>query len=102
MAMRTTLKLLDNTRAVGDLRGRWIRGRGELPDELGMKLHYRYEYCGGFFGKGFMTGCGIVGLIAPAILVWHLDKNSWRVSLRPLFIAMFIVAGILGVYALSL
>jgi len=69
---------------------------------LGLKLHDNYEHYGGFLGLVFVIGSGTIGFVTPAILVWYLDKNSWRISLRALFIVMFVVAVILAVYSLSL
>jgi hypothetical protein len=68
---------------------------------LGLKHHDNYEYYGGFPGMLFILGCASIGFISPAILVWYLDRNSWRVSLRGFFIAMFVVAVVLGIYSLS-
>jgi hypothetical protein len=68
---------------------------------LGLKHHDNYEYYSRFPGTLFIFGCASIGFIAPAALVWYLDRNSWRVRLRDFFIAMFLVAVVLGIYTLS-
>jgi hypothetical protein len=69
---------------------------------LGLKQHDNYEYYGGTFGLVIVIVSGIIGFVAPGILVWYLNKSSWQVSLRTFLIAMFVVAVILGIYSLSL
>jgi hypothetical protein len=102
MAIRTTLKIL-GTLALMVTCGVIAFGAAvSFLMNLGLKLHDNYEYYGGFLGLVFTIGSGAIGFVAPTILVWHLDKNSWRVSLRALFIAVFVVAVLLGAYSLSL
>ncbi len=69
---------------------------------LGLKLHDNYEYYGGYPALVIVYGCGTIGFLAPAVIVWYLDKHSWQISLRTLFIATFVVAVIVGIYSLSL
>lgn len=69
---------------------------------LGLKLHDNYEYYRGPFGVAFIVGSTIVGFVAPAIIAWYLGKRSWQVSLRDLFIAMFIVAVLIGIYGTAM
>ena len=102
MTLRSTLKILGllATMTVGGLAGMFLAITFLM--NLGLKLHDNYEYYGGLPGKLLVFGSVTIGFFAPLFLVAYLDKNSWRISLRTLFIVITIVAVLLGIYCSSL
>ena len=46
--------------------------------ELGLKLHNNYEYYGGYPAVLLIYGCGIIGFLAPAVVVWYLQRQEMR------------------------
>jgi hypothetical protein len=69
---------------------------------LGLKLHANYEYYGTFPSVLFVYGCGVVGFVSPALLVWWLRRNNWKFGLRELLIAVSAIGFLLAAYAWSL
>ena len=62
---------------------------------LGMKLHTNYEYYGSLPA---VILCGAVGFTTSGLLVWWLDRNGWKISLRALLIAITIISILLGIF----
>jgi len=102
MTMRSSLKIVSTLAAMVICGGIALFVAVSFLMNLGLNRHDNYEYYGGHFGQAFVIGIAVIGCAAPAMLVWYLNKRSWRISLRAMFIAMFVVALILGVYSLSL
>ena len=102
MTMRTTVKILVTLVVMMACGGIAFGVAVSFLMNLGLKLHGNYEYYGGVLGQVFIFGSGALGLAVAAIFVWYMNKNSWRVSLRGLFIGIFVAAALLGIYSLSL
>jgi hypothetical protein len=69
---------------------------------LGTKNHGIYDYYGytyPFLFVAFMLGTMALGFVAPGVIVWRLHKNSWRFSIRALFIIVTVVAVLVAIYA---
>ena len=68
---------------------------------LGSKNHGIYDYYGytyPFLFVAFMLGTMALGFVAPGVIVWRLHKNSWRFSIRAIFIVMTVVAVLVAIY----
>ena len=107
MTMRTLLKIL-GTLALMVISGGIAFGAAVLfLMELGLRVHGNFEYYGpsgpsfgSLLGVVFIFGSGAIGFVAPAILMYYLNKNSWRLSLRSLFMAITLIAVLFGAIAL--
>jgi hypothetical protein len=70
--------------------------------KLGLERYDNYEHYGQTPAVFLIPLAAIIGFTAPGILVWWLQNNRWRMSLRALLVIMTVVALLLGavVYAL--
>lgn len=74
---------------------------------LASKLHHGegageyYFFAHPYATPVFICGVAALGFLAPGGVVWYLYKHSGRVSRRTLLITVTVVAGILGIYAMS-
>jgi hypothetical protein len=69
---------------------------------LGSKNHGIYDYYGytyPYLFVAFMLGAMALGFVAPGVIVWRLHKNSWRFSIRALFIIISVVSVLVAAYA---
>ena len=69
---------------------------------LGTKHHDIYDYYGythPLLSAMFVFGTVLAGFVAPGVIVWRLQKHSWRVSLRTLLVATTVAAIILATCA---
>src|SRR5688572_30544165 len=65
---------------------------------LGTTHHDNYEYYGQTAAVALIFVAGVLGFLAPGVVVWYLRsrQRSWQFSLRALLIAMTVAALLLG------